>query len=1082
MSQRPFLRSIHLKADLAAPGRVAHYRATSKSLAVVDAVLGRRGDSATMVIAAYGSGKSLAAAVAGLTIANTPEANAVVAGFNADITSIDPELGAAIAARRDAGARGLVLALHGHVADLAAALADAAGIAAGADLAATLDLLEQHVRERGFDHAAVIWDEFGRHLEALAASGHAGDLIAVQELAEWCARRNGPTVTLTTLLHQSLLAYSGQLSHTARQAWRKIEGRFAQLRFLEDSSELYELLAALIHEATGERRRLRDARRLAATARERGFFAQFDEGERLATVLAQAAPFTPAALDLLPLLAARIAQNERTIFDFLANLTPTSRIGIEELYAFFAESMRADTGTGGTHRRWIETESARSRAQDDLEREVLAGACLLQLGSAGERRRVARDQLAFAVGAGGRHGVAPTGAAIDALIERKLLIHRYRNDDISVWHGADLDLRSLIDERKNSAAAEFTLVDALAADHPAPAVLPLRYNTQFGLTRFYRGVYIRASALIADGFGALAEPPKPDDADGRVVYVLAETPEQIAAVETLARRLPADRSDLVLVLPKRPLDIAETALELFVLRRLAREHELLEKDPLIEPELQELSTATREHLTRLLDDLTLPDRGRTRWFATGGDLAVDGGRPAGEALSRLVEQRFPRTPRIANDQIVRRRPSKPMINARKKCVRAILENTGAAEFEMVGWTTPDASIARTVFIHTGLYRDGGGWWRWARPEEVADPALAEIWRRIEIFFTEPRERDGRAVAKTVGELTQALVAPPYGLRAGLVPLLLAAGLRAFARCIAIREARGHAYVYVDDITPSVIEAIAAEPTRFEIEVHRLDADVAAYLAGIRDIFTDVPDAHEGDLVRACFDAMEGWRRQLPAAALTTKSLGRDVTPFQTALRQTSDPLDLIFRAFPQISGAGENWPRVIDYVATMRRRVESVIDGYIEQAITIAARRFAVVVNGDSDLITRASAWAQCFPPESLAIERLDGITKSILLRTRRLADGDDTTASFVRALSGIMLGRGFEQWNDGTGRDFERRLNAHLEAIERVALEAEHIDPAAVPLLQSRVADFVARLHQTVGEADTMSFLDSLRQRKDQP
>ena len=58
--------------------------------------------------------------------------------------------------------------------------------------------------------------------------------------------------------------------------------------------------------------------------------------------------------------------------------------------------MRADTGVGGTHRRWLETESALSKADDDPATvRALAGACLLGLGSSGERARAGLEALTF---------------------------------------------------------------------------------------------------------------------------------------------------------------------------------------------------------------------------------------------------------------------------------------------------------------------------------------------------------------------------------------------------------------------------------------------------------------------------------------------------------------------------------------------------------------------------------------------------------------------------------------------------------------------------------------------------------------
>ena len=96
---------------------------------------------------------------------------------------------------------------------------------------------------RRCDHLAIIWDEFGRHLEGLAAEGPARHLHDLQQLAEWTTRATKPQVTLVLLMHQSLLAYASGLNQTSRNEWRKVEGRFHHIRFVEDSQELYELIA-----------------------------------------------------------------------------------------------------------------------------------------------------------------------------------------------------------------------------------------------------------------------------------------------------------------------------------------------------------------------------------------------------------------------------------------------------------------------------------------------------------------------------------------------------------------------------------------------------------------------------------------------------------------------------------------------------------------------------------------------------------------------------------------------------------------------------------------------------------------------
>ncbi len=1076
MTTGDYLRSINIASDLKFPSRLAHYQPTQKSLDVIRAVAGGKPSPATLVIAAYGSGKSLAAAIGGLIVDNSPATWPALETIAPRLRAVDPRYAKALKQRTEGAGRGLVLVLHGHIADLSAALSAAAGCKLGADLAATLDHIPAQAVRKGADRIAVIWDEFGRHLDGLVEQGRSGELLAVQELAEWAVRQMDPTASFTALLHQSLLAYGGRLSQAARASWRKVEGRFGVLRFVEDSVELYELIARLIAEARPIRRPVDDAKSLAAPAHEHGFFTGFDDQERLASALAEAGAITPAALALLPQLSSRVAQNERSVFTFLAELEQSradpslGQIGIEELYRYFGEAMRSDTGGGGTHRRWIETESARSRADDALEREVLAAACLLQLGAAGERRRLPVARLRFAVEAGSSHPEGMVEQAIADLLERKLLLHRHRNDDVSVWHGADLDVRGLIEAQKASASAEFALLATLAAECPAPVMQPLRYNSERAITRYFTGTYLRAADFLAAALDDLTLAPA-DDADGRILYLIPDSQEQLEAAAAHAAHLPNERSDLVVVIPNRPLEIGEVALELFVLRRLLRDHALLDQDPLIERELEELAAVARDNLVRLTDELTRPERQSAMWCTAGRDLGVDRVIPAAEALSRLTEERFGRTPRIQNEQIVRRKLSRPMVNARKKCVGAIIEQSGQPELGMAGWTTPDASIARTVLIRTGLYREAGDrTWRWASPDEVTDPDLAAVWRHIECFFAEPR-----ATTKTFDELTGALSAPPYGLRTGLLPVLLAAGLKAFARCVAIRELTDASPVYLPDIKPSIIERIATVPGRFEIEVLALDDGIELYLRAIRDEFALAADAHEADLVRACFDAIDAWRRQLPEAALTTKRLGDEVAPFQLALRVTSDPIDLLFRAFPVIASGAGDWDDVLCYVSRMRKRVEDLKEGYALEAIAIASRLFGVARNGDSNLLERVQSWVDCFPMDVLPLDQLDGQTKSILNRGRSLANGHDTESSFARALSGILLGKDFERWNDGTGRLFERELHGRLQAVERAALATDEPTAAMAPLLQNRIAELLVRLRNSVGPDATAAFVKDI-------
>ena len=287
MKPATLLRSVSLRDDLAVPARLAHYRPTRRSLPVTRAVLE---GNATMVIAAYGSGKSLAAGIGALCIANDSGNYQKLHAVLRRLRRVDPGLHALVQKRRRSGLRGQFVVLTGFVSNLAAGLAKATGLK---NPPQGLTGVLERLRRRRCDRLAIIWDEFGRHLEGLAAEGRARDLHALQQLAEWTARASRPQVTLVLLMHQGVLAYANSLNQTSRNEWRKVEGRFHHIRFVEDSQELYELIADVVRERrpkepTGTR--MRELHRVAEKAVMARWFDGIEDASHVAELLVGGVP------------------------------------------------------------------------------------------------------------------------------------------------------------------------------------------------------------------------------------------------------------------------------------------------------------------------------------------------------------------------------------------------------------------------------------------------------------------------------------------------------------------------------------------------------------------------------------------------------------------------------------------------------------------------------------------------------------------------------------------------------------------------------------------------------------------------
>ena len=956
-----------------------------------------------------------------------------------------PSLHALVQKRRRSGRKGQFAVLTGYVRDVAAGLWKATGMKDPPQgLAGVLKRLEC----RRCDHLAVIWDEFGRHLESLAAEGRARDLHDLQQLAEWTARATRPQVTLVLLMHQSLLAYASGLNQTSRNEWRKVEGRFHHIRFVEDSQELYELIADVVQEGRAREppgTRIRELHRVAEKAVMARWFDGIEDAAHVAELLVRAYPLTAAALQALPRTVARVGQNERSLLTFIKESKLESTIGASEVYSAFSDAMRADVGLGGMHRRWLETENALSRADNTAEREALTAACLLQLGTDGERRRLSRGTLELAVasrGGGVRAGV-PT---VEALLARKLLIHRRTNDDISIWHGTDVDMASRIRDERNRRAESFDPVEFLQENHPAPFVRPSRHNAERGTIRYLTGHYVSAKTVLAMKSREAMLPRAGEW--GRVYYVLAESAEDLDAARKRIETLWAGgKAPVVFAIPNEPVPASDAGLEVAVLRALRSDAALLGEDPLISQEIDELLSIAHRQLVLVLHRLITDRPARTTWMHGGRALEATPDRPAGIAASELMDTWYRLTPQIRNDQMMRNRLSRQMQTAQVRIILRIMEHGHEAH---LGYPPDDASaeasVYRTVLERTGIHLSGEDHGEFAELDQLHDPGLRAAWEQIERFFREPQP-----LPKPLSEIVDVLRTRPIGLPLGVVPILVMAGYRAFARTVSLRTDG----TYVPDVLGFEASKMFHEPERHTVTVYEASDATTAYLREIAHVFARVEPRADQELVRFTCDALAQWMESVPQGGRRTRRLSNAAQRLMKLIHGNADLPDLILSDLPAAFGQGVNdqaYDKTIRTVRLVRDEIDGLVDAYREVAGEIIATTLSV--DNEGDPLERVQSWIRCLDVESLLARSDLRITdKAVLRTTRDVLNGRSSLQSLSRSLSSILLQYGIDQWQDSTVNQFRLLLRECRQRIEDTALAADEAHECMAPLVRARIA-----------------------------
>lgn len=1041
-------RSLNLAEDLKFPTRFNHYRPTRRATPIISAVLLPNG--AHMVIAPYGSGKTLAAGVGALAVRHDPTAASVVGELAPALSLVDPELGRHIKNRLRSEKRGEVIVLTGYEQDPLQAIARGLGL----KKLDTLEGLAKALRDKPFDHIAIVWDEFGRHLEGLIADGRATELDFVQRLAERASRATGPTLSLTLLLHQNMLAYASRLNETTRTEWRKIEGRFETIRLIEDSQEIYKLVGEVVSTLRPEKFKSKVVTGLAQRVKEARWFDALEDATAIEALLEEAQPLTAGALQILPRLVARVGQNERSLFSFLREAEMGQAIGIEEVYQAFGDAMRSDVGIGGSYRRWVEAESARSRARNGLQRELIAAACVLQLGVSGERLRLPREALELSV-LSTQHKAEEISQAVDDLLAANLLLWRRHNDDVAVWHGADIDVAIKVREERDRLASGFDLLAFLAERFPAPNVRTPGHNARFGVNRYFRGAYARPSET-------LSEPPAGQAAS--VVYVLARTKAEIDAAREAALHCRAPR--LIRVIPRRVFDIESAALELVALEALKKDTAFIASDPMVTTELQELESVAFEQLAVLLRPLLSPRGPDADWWSEGKLLVVTNDRPGTMAASKLLDDWYGDTPHIDNEQLMRDQPSRMMQTSRVRIITKILQRAdrdrlGLEENE----TSAEASIYRTVFERTGLHQDNG----FVGANAVKDEGLRRTWTTIADFFQSPTE-----TPRPLGDLIHQLQQAPIGLPLGVAPLLVAAGYQKFARNVALYRDD----IYEPDLLGFKFDQMVMHPAGFTVRVLLDDPRRDHYLGEICDVFAHERPDQEEELVRRAYDAIQRWLTGVPESARRVDRLGLEAKNLLRLLSTAADPVKLLLSDIPELFSTEVFDAALIAKLETARKAVDGLEELFADDAVAVITEGFRAANAPQRDVLEVVRAWADCF--DLAELERRQDLKisdRAVLAKAIETANGRFSARSFASALSLILLKCGLEKWDDRSSAQFRTALREARERIETAAISTEMPRPRVRPILEARIAELTRQLAQLDAQGDDASIKNNMRE-----
>lgn len=900
----------------------------------------------------------------------------------------------------------------------------------------------------------LVIDEFGKTLEHLAGDSDLvntkDDLFLLQELAEKGAGPQGLPLFMMTLQHSSFMDYAAHSSQLQTREWAKIQGRFEDITFSPHLGDAVQLMRRRIDQSgvSDSGRTLIQAQAQAAEAAwiEHGLNVFVDLRARDFEDLYPLHPLTAVAA---PLLAAQIGQHDRSLSSFLNSDEPDTvrralerfssdkprradTIRLPQLYDFFLNSGRTSLLASSNASRWVEIESRINEAAglSPTDQNLLRTVGMLNLIDSDGALRATAAMIFFALHDPAEGDDSEKFAALESqlqsLVTRGFLVHRQFSGEYRVWRGTDFDIDGRVKEIINHLDTP-SVVNKLG-DYLPLAVAAGRHNQVTGMLRTFFVRVTSSEIKSVQGPDELNDP-----ADGLLLFHLGT----IDSRPVVNSALP-----VVLGVTEEPELVLQAASYLVALQDLLLDVSL---DPVAVREVKERASAAQHELAELLDAAFFPLSDRATWRLWHSGIPADspeGETIQGRSLSGLVsiacDRVFSAAPHIRNEMLGRHELTSQGAKSRRELLTAMLLKSGEQHLGIKKYPAERAMYSGAL-EYMGLHRENRGTpnsdsstsflpYGFSRPTEAHSHTLP-VWNALEAALTEAHERTG------LDKIIRVIMAPPFGVKAGVVPLLIVTALIVRSDDVALFEDG----TYLPRLTPDIVERMVKAPQRFAVKSTPLGdglrQSVVKSLSIALKVDSPRSQALRNPALLAVTRALLERVMVLTPYARRTRRISADAIAVRDALLVAQDPDDLLFVALPKALGMDPIAPEArrstpgnkgyADRLAAAVDEISGAEQALRDEVIEVISKEFRLPASLP-ELRRALATRLEGFIGVSLSLE-LKGFVAIALNEV--LADEDWLDPVIVR-LSNSALG----DWSDTDATIFPRRVKEMASALDRVS------------------------------------------------
>ena len=862
------------------------------------------------------------------------------------------------------------------------------------DIAKMYSGIAHELPNYGFSGLFVIFDEFSKFLDS--RKGPLGlDLKIIQDFAELATRSaQAEQISLCCVTHKSLSHYEKKKDSANVDLFRTVEGRFKEIRFNRSLEDNYQIIASAIT--------IEDPSYAAEyIRRNQSFYQSVSEKLDLSTSESTSLfngcfPLNPMAVYALVALSEMVAQNERTLFTFLSDTDEesfnsfihkkdTGLLNLDCIYDYFSDILKKDDSEF-VRSVWYRCEGILSKIVDASEKSLIKALAILLIVGDGSKLQPDSHCLSLVC----HFDFDKTSAVVSALISKHLLKRNPITNLISFATSNSKDIDDQIAVLKNTKLKSADVASICNAVSPVRYYLPRRYNEQNKITRFYRVRFITENQLLL--LNSLEILKNESFCDGLVLCVLRA---KKSMDELSSKFLSFQNAEVLARIPSKPLDsfFEDKIIEFAALQELRKQ---CSEEDLLSKELDLLLEELEEDLKAMFnaaffsDAIFLPQNGKH--YASFED-----------ALSGIMEEAYPKQLVFNNELANKNNVSSQYQKSINHVIDWLL--SGSEEFPY-SETSPESTVFKSV----------------------VETVLPNTCQRsiVDSFKTSLVAAGDDAVA--VSTLISTYGKKPYGIRKGIIPILLALALSELL-------AQDNVVLYFKereielDATNLVKATVADEG--YSLSVSKGSKSQLAYVKNTLISFGAVPtDNLRKDIPLLATEIRKFFVGLPPLIRVSNHAfnpLGIDesiLTYKEGFMAYNLNPFDLILKKPLKVFGT-TSYKKVTQALVTFREQYPSLLIGYKEKQAALIKTRFHA--KGDASLKSLLNDSIDRYLPKGQT-PILSETEKRLYELIRSSITYSDYEA--INDISRLLLGIQIDDWREERSEELATKLERFFQAL----------------------------------------------------